>query len=191
MSAKPVETGIILSAGLSRRFGPENKLLASWRGQPLISYAIDAASKAALKNIILVTGQDGDAIAALANDAKIHRAHNPDFEKGLSSSLQVGLAAAPLGPVIVLLADMPMVGSPLINNLLRAWRDGVYALAPEYNGEAGNPVILSPAARQDAKTLTGDQGARGLFKGRTDIIRHPVANSAILHDFDLSGDFSS
>lgn len=191
MTKKPVETAIILAAGLSQRFGVENKLLANWKGRPLVAYAIDAAVNSALRHIILVTGQDGDAIATFADAApNIRRAHNAGFQNGLSSSLKVGLAAAPAGPVLVLLGDMPMVSSALIDELLGAWRTDAYALIPEHNGQTGNPVILGAAARADAATLTGDRGARRLFDGRTGVIHHPVANAAVLQDFDAKADFS-
>ena len=190
MSDIPIVSGIILAAGLSRRFGAENKLLAPWRGRPLASYAIEAAMNSAIQDVVLVTGQDGDAVADLATAAKFHRVHNPNFADGLSSSLRAGLAAAPQGPVMVLLADMPMVTPPLIASLLGAWREGAYALVPEYQGQGGNPVILGDAARADAMALTDDRGARGLFKGRTDVIRHPVLDKATLRDFDSSEDFA-
>jgi len=157
----------------------------------LAAHAIEAAANSNLRHIILVTGQDGDAIAAFAAAApKVKRAHNADFQDGMSSSLQVGLANAPEGPVMVLLADMPMVSSAVIDALLGAWRTDAYALIPEYNGQTGNPVILSAAARADAATLTGDRGARRLFDGRTGVIHHPVADAAVLHDFDAKADFS-
>lgn len=191
MSKKPVETAIILAAGLSQRFGAENKLLAEWRARPLAAHAIEAAANSTLRHIILVTGQDGDAVAALAAAApKIKHAHNADFQNGLSSSLKAGLAAAPEGPVMVLLADMPLVSSALIDELLGAWRADAYALIPQHNGQTGNPVILSAAARADAATLTGDRGARRLFDGRTGVIHYPVTDAAILYDLDAKADFS-
>jgi molybdenum cofactor cytidylyltransferase len=190
MPRESVETGIILAAGLSQRFGVENKLLADWKGKPLATYAIDAAANSGLRHIILVTGRDGDAIAALATASRFARVHNPEFQKGLSSSLQAGLAAAPAGPVMVLLADMPMISSALIDELLGAWRTETYALIPEHNGQTGNPVILSAAARIDAVTLSGDRGARKLFDGRHDVIRQPVADAGVLSDFDAKGDFN-
>jgi molybdenum cofactor cytidylyltransferase len=190
MPIESVETGIILAAGLSQRFGVENKLLAEWRGRSLAAHAIEAAANSALRHIILVTGRDGDEIATLATSPKIERAHNSRFEDGLSSSLQTGLAAAPEGPVMVMLADMPMVSSALIDELIDAWRADAYALIPEHNGQTGNPVILSTAARADANALTGDRGARRLFDGRSDVIHHSVADAAVLWDLDSKADFS-
>ena len=189
MRQQLVETGIILAAGLSLRFGGQNKLLAEWKGRALAAHAIEAAANSALRHIILVTGRDGDCVAALAPASRIARVHNSGFERGLSSSLQAGLAAAPEGPVMVLLADMPMVSSALIDTLIGAWRADAYALIPEHKGQTGNPVVLSAAARTGAKALSGDRGARRLFEGRTDLIRLPVDDPAILHDFDAREDF--
>jgi molybdenum cofactor cytidylyltransferase len=189
MRQQSLQTGIILAAGLSRRFGEQNKLLAEWKGRPLAAYAIEAAANSALSHIILVTGRDGDAVAALAPASRIARIHNSGFERGLSSSLQAGLTAAPEGPVMVLLADMPMVSNTLIDKLIGAWRADAYALIPEHNGQTGNPVVLSAAARTDAQALSGDRGARILFQDKTDLIRLPVDDPAVLYDFDAREDF--
>lgn len=190
MPVESVETGIILAAGLSQRFGVENKLLAEWKGRSLAAHAIEAAANSALRHIFLVTGRDGDEIATLATSPKIKRTHNSRFEDGLSSSLQAGLAAAPAGPVMVLLADMPMVSSALIDELIDAWHPDAYALLPWHKDQTGNPVILGAAARRDAAALKGDRGARCLFEGRTDLINLPVDDPAILNDFDAKEDFT-
>ena len=48
--------GIVLAAGTSSRFGAANKLLAAWKGQPMLRAVVEAALATELDPVIVVTG---------------------------------------------------------------------------------------------------------------------------------------
>jgi molybdenum cofactor cytidylyltransferase len=140
---------------------------------------------------VLVTGRDGDDVWQAADtDPRVERVHNREPERGLASSLQLGLAAlSEADAIAVLLGDMPLVDAALIDLLCGNWRDGAYALAPMHEGKIGNPVILSAEAARDCMTLEGDSGARKLLNARTsDVIYFEVSNAAIFADVDSAPD---
>lgn len=188
MSA-PRIAAIVLAAGLSRRMGGANKLLQPVRGAPLAAHALRAARASKADPVILVTGRDGDAVAALA-DARVRRAHNAAPEAGLASSLQCGIAAAgAVDGALILLADMPEIDAALLDALIARWSGAHYAVAPEKGGVLGNPVLLGAEALADCARLSGDRGARALLEANAArVLRVPVETDAIFRDIDRPED---
>jgi molybdenum cofactor cytidylyltransferase len=182
---------IILAAGSSQRMGGPNKLLLPWKGEPLAVHAMQAACASAAEQVILVTGRDGDEIAALYAHPKIVRAHNDHFKDGLAGSLHIGLQAAGAAEAAaIVLADMPGISVNLIDELWRAWSENCYALVPTFEGRWGNPVLLGRQAAKDALTVTGDKGARTLLENaRSRVIEYAVQSPEIERDVDHPLDF--
>jgi len=190
MSA-PAFGAVVLAAGLARRMQGPNKLLLDLHGRPLVTYAIDAALASHATRVVLVTGRDGDTVAAAAPaNAKLSRTHNDTPETGLARSLQLGLAALPdADAVAVVLGDMPNITHAIIDALFAAWTPAHYAAVPEHAGEIGNPVVLSRRAIADCATLTGDRGARKLIEAHAnEIARVPFETRAIFADIDEAKD---
>lgn len=86
---------IMLAAGNSRRFG-SNKLLYEIDGVPMYLRTLEKLQKAARRfkscGIIVVTQYEE--IAAKAQESGVRVLINPHPERGISSSMQIGLAAA-------------------------------------------------------------------------------------------------
>jgi molybdenum cofactor cytidylyltransferase len=157
--------GLILAAGLGRRFGGA-KLVAPLRGRPLVSYALDVAGRARaaglLSDLRIVVGPGSDEVTRLAADAGAAPLVNPSPERGLSSSLRLGLEALDAGAALVLLADQPLVSLDVVAVLVAAWHQGLgllirprYARKPD---EPGHPVLLDRSLWTLADRLEGDEG---------------------------------
>jgi CTP:molybdopterin cytidylyltransferase MocA len=80
---------IVLAAGGGTRFGPSHKLLADFRGRPLVAWALEAASS--LDELIVVTGAV-DLGGLLPAGARAVR--NERWAEGQATSLAAGVAAA-------------------------------------------------------------------------------------------------
>lgn len=192
MSA-PIFGALVLAAGLARRMGGPNKLLADYRGRPLAAWAVDAAVASRAARVVLVTGRDGDDVAdAVGADPKLTRIHNSTPENGLSSSLKLGLAAlADVDAAAILLGDMPGVDAALIDALFDRFTPDAYAIVPEIDGDIGNPVVLSREAIAECATLEGDRGARRLIEQNSArVLRVPVDTRAVQHDIDTPEDLT-
>jgi molybdenum cofactor cytidylyltransferase len=163
---------VILAAGRSTRFSGDQpaatKLIAEFRGKPLIRHVADAALGSAARPLIAVTGHARDLVQAALADVPVTFVHNKDYASGLASSLRGGIAAVPQSArgAIILLGDMPLVTSDLIDQLIRSFGGSANAdaVAPVTAGRRGNPVLLARSLFAGVAGLTGDEGARRLLQ---------------------------
>ena len=86
--------GLVLAAGAASRFGG-GKLLATIGGRPMLQHVLDALAEAGVGEVVVVLGDDADAIEGAIAWRDERRVVNPDPARGLASSLQVGFEAVP------------------------------------------------------------------------------------------------
>lgn len=183
--------GLILAAGAGSRFGG-GKMRARLDDRPLVAHALETARAAGLGRLVLVLGRDAaavrDAISAAdpAALAGLLVAVNPAPERGLATSLRLGLAAATADPapagILVLLGDQPRVRPDVIAALLDASfsaRSDTLAVVPEYADDgAPNPVLLLPSGAALVDELEGDRGLGPLLAARPGrVVRVRVAGA--------------
>ncbi|MEZ5255445.1 MAG: NTP transferase domain-containing protein [Ilumatobacteraceae bacterium] len=177
---------VLLAAGRGSRFsGPTHKLLAEFRGRPVLAWAIDAVVQADLP-LCIVTGLDPQvevladtlvrnlALTATREDS-IRVVRNPLAHTGMASSLAAAVALAnDLGAtsIVVGLGDQPLVPSeawravadaePLDRIAIAEYRA---AGADDTAPQRANPVRLPRAVWPELPT-SGDRGARDLLRNR-------------------------
>lgn len=159
----------ILAAGTSSRMGRE-KLLLPFRGKPMIEYVIAVARE---WNPILVANA---AVAAYAaEDPQIETILNDAPEHGMAHSLALADAAiASDVPILVLLADKPLVTPQLVASLVErsADADVIFPLHP-VSRQPGHPVIFSPRARAKIQSLPEGDTVR-LLRDDPELVRRVV-----------------
>lgn len=153
------------------RFGGDApKALTMLRGRPLVAYALDAAHASGCAPVVLVVSDDR--VAATAVGAGVEIVHNEAPERGIASNLQCALAHfepdAAVPAVVVGLADQPLVGADAYRRVAHAYAGGAALAFATYDGARGNPVLIARPHWAEAMDLTGDEGARVLFR------RHPA-----------------
>ena len=185
----PVGT-VLLAAGRGTRFGASPKLLSLLDGKPLVRHAAEAAVQAALGPVVAVLGHAGAQVREALAGLPLTVVENPDYVAGLSTSLRAGLTALPeaVTGAIVLLGDMPRVGSGLPVRLAEAFRAAPVAPAavvPVKDGRRGNPVLLNRRLLSAGIAgLTGDRGAGPLLARRDDVLELAVDEAGVLIDVD-------
>lgn len=164
---------LVLAAGAGLRFGG-GKLLATVAGRPLLQHVLDRVADAGVDEVLVVLGGDADAIERAIAWRAERRVRNPEPERGLASSLQVGLAA--LGPevdaALILLGDQPLVSTETIRALLDAPTDPARpVVVPVYaDGSGRNPVLLRRGAFELAREAVGDRGLGPLLGARSELV---------------------
>lgn len=173
---------VVLAAGRSSRFGDGHKLLALWRGQPLVAHVVDAIAAAGLPPPVVVLGHQADAVRAALAGRDVRFVMAADWADGMGRSLAAGIAAVPddWDAALVCLADMPAVEPDLIAALAAAAGDVV---APVWNGRRGHPVRWPRSAFGRLRQLAGDAGGRSIMADHV-VTEVPAPSAACLADVD-------
>jgi molybdenum cofactor cytidylyltransferase len=183
-TATPGPVGaIILAAGRSSRMGGDHKLLADWRGKPLIAHVADAIAMAELPPPVVVLGARADAVRAALGDRPATFVTAADYAEGLSRSLRAGIAAAPAewASAIICLADMPRITPDLLRALAAA--PGDIAL-PVWAGKRGNPVRFSRTHFARLMALDGDVGGKAVLADAVLLTEIAAPDDGVLDDID-------
>lgn len=183
--------GVVLAAGHGERLGGDvPKPLAPLGGTPLVRYALDAICATDLSPIVLVVGSHGGDVAAAA-PAGVMVVHAPRWHEGIAHSLHAALDAvvpyAEVSAVCVGLADQPLVGTESYQRLAAAHETGATLAVATYGGTRGNPVLLARPLWDEARALTGDEGARALMSSH-DVVEVDCTGTGSPDDVDTIDD---
>ncbi len=183
MTARLRVAAVVLAAGRGVRFGGA-KLLAPLDGLPLLQHVLDAAAAAGLGDVVVVLGDAADELERAISWRAESRVRNAAPERGISSSLQVGLGALrpDIDAALILLGDQPRVRAEVIGRLIDAAGVAERAsdrpiVVPRYSGSQGpNPALFLREAWPLVDTLKGDRGMGPLIAARPELVREvPVA----------------
>lgn len=157
--------GVLLAAGGGSRFGSQ-KLLAHVNGTPIVATAARTLASVVDHLIVVVGSEAKSVIAALSGiDATI--VGNVRWADGLSTSLRLGVSAAPpdIEAAVIALGDQPGIDPAIVRQAIGTWREtGKPIVATRYRGAQGHPVLLGHAVFNEVKSISGDVGARDLIK---------------------------
>ncbi len=165
-------SAILLAAGRGSRFGG-GKLLAHYRGRPLIEGALANLADAPVDEIVVIVGDDAERLREVCEPYGVRVVVNPEWGRGQSTSVLAGLRA--LGPearaAVILLADQPLVGAGAVQRLIAAFEEGAGVAVATYGGRPRNPVLFSrqvwPLLEAE---LSGDEGARQFLRSRPGLV---------------------
>jgi len=154
---------IVLAAGLSRRFGEEDKLLASVDGKPLAKHVVDALAPIKFTKRYVVIGENNSKLSDIFSGYST--IINIRSKEGQWRSIQLGAAQALKGGAMramVCLADMPRIPTSHYAALLKCEKStmtlvenvaqppaifdhkDLQALAGLKSGQQGKNVLLAP-----------------------------------------------
>jgi nicotine blue oxidoreductase len=149
-----------------------HKLLADFRGKPLVSWALSSAVEADLGVTLAVTGAVDLGVALPDHVVAIH---NPDWASGLATSLHCAISVArelELAAIVVGLGDQPLVTAA-------AWRAVAASDAPiavatygasGTQGRARRNAVKLARSVWDELPRWGDEGARALMRARPELV---------------------
>jgi molybdenum cofactor cytidylyltransferase len=190
--AGPV-AGLLLAAGTSSRMGA-NKLLFEIEGRSLVRSAALRAVEAGLAPLYVVLGHDAGLVRRELDDIGCEIVLNRDYEQGITSSLTTGVAAlaSHVPAVVVMLADMPRVGTPMIASLVARYRSTLAPLViSDYEGVNAPPVLYDRSLFAELRSLTGDSGCGrqvvARHRSEAEVLRWPAS---ALADIDVPEDFA-
>ena len=184
---------VILAAGGSSRFGQPKQLLVL-RGETLVRRAMRAAMEARCAPVVVVVGESVDAIRDELRETAALIVDNPDWQRGLGSSIRCGLerlvkVASQTEAVVLLTCDQPSVDARTIAALI-AERDktGKPVVASSYASTLGVPALFDRSCFEALLALPGDSGAKSLIAARPDDVAAISFEDGAI-DIDTPADF--
>ena len=187
----------ILAAGMSKRMGPENKLLKKYKNNIILNQTLKNHFESKLKILNIVIGYDKESIKKNLRDFNIQIIENLNYMSGMLSSIKEinNHIDENITGIMISLADMPLVSSEDINSIIDAFllHNEEKICIPESKGRFGNPMIIPVGIYKKIiqnKNLLKDKGLKStILDGKFDIIRINTSNG-VLKDFDTQEDFN-
>ncbi len=171
------------------------KQLMPFGKSTILEQAIDNLLSSVVDETIVVLGHKAEEIEKAIAAKPIKIIVNPNYGKGMSTSIIAGLKLISVQAQAVMLAlgDQPLVDSQTINRLIGEFSRHDKGIAvPTYKGKRGHPVILAIKYKAELLKLKGDIGAREIIKHHPDdVLEVAVASESVISDIDTRDDYRS
>jgi molybdenum cofactor cytidylyltransferase len=160
---------IVLAAGAATRM-QEPKQLLYFDGKTLLRRTVETAIETNCETVVVVLGANFEKTSAEIKHLKVEICFNCDWQKGLSSSLKIGLKSLreinpKLDALIVLLADQPFVTANHFHQFVTKFHQtNNPIIAAKYGETIGVPALFSREIFAEFETISGDKGAKMLIE---------------------------
>lgn len=179
---------IILAAGYSSRMDGFKPLMRLGE-HCLVGHCIRLFKTKGIDRIVVVVGHRQEEVAAEVTRQGAQPLFNPDFDKGMFSSVCAAVAAmAEMDGFFLLPVDIPLV-RPVTIDLLASGFDGKSVVYPCRDGMRGHPPLIPGYLAKEIIEYNGEGGLRSLlqrFPGK-DV---PVWDDGAFMDADTPQDFA-
>ncbi len=179
---------LILAAGESSRMGQDKALLA-YHGGTFLESILRTLREAAIARIAVVLGHHASEIQEAVNLAGAEVVLNPNYHRGQTSSLQMGLKALEteeVEAVVLCLVDHPEISARTVRQIVAAFRDsGAPVVIPTYRGRRGHPVLIGRQLFDELQALGPEAGANKVVRRHREATKFvEVDDPGILLDID-------
>jgi len=123
---------------------------------------------------------------------------NEQFSEGLSTSIKAAIRFGnnETKGVLIFLGDQPLLRPSTIDQILeviigKGLAQSKCIVQPTFNGTPGHPVFISASMIPYLKTITGDQGAKPIFKFADHHIYVPIDDEWTVLDVDTNQDYQN
>lgn len=209
-------TAIVLAAGLSRRMGEVNKLLLPFGEKTVLETTLDNILSSNIEVVLIVIGHEAPQVKKVLDDylrrntgfrRKFFIVENPDYEKGMTTSIQAGIKASKrLSPptlnsqfstlnYMICLSDMPLISSDEYSFLKNQFeeilkKDEKAIVQPIFKEKRGNPTIFSSFYENDILNLIDTEGCKPIVQShKNHVYLVEMPTHSILKDIDNNQDY--
>jgi molybdenum cofactor cytidylyltransferase len=140
-----------------------SKQLLRWGKETLLRHAIKTAIESRAGQVYVVLGSGENTHRQEIQDLPVTIVSNPDWAKGMGSSLKAGLSAArdSSEAVLVMVCDMPFVTSEHLNNIIEHYnKTGQQVVASKYGEAVGVPALFGKSIFNELSQISDEEGAR-------------------------------
>jgi molybdenum cofactor cytidylyltransferase len=173
-----------------------DKALLPWRGTTFLGGAIEAL-RSETDLVIVVAGTNADHLTPVVDAAGAFLVVNPEPQRGQFSSLQTGLQDVlnrGRDAAIIALVDRPPAHPATITALkqsfLRRAPEGVWAIAPRYQGQNGHPLLVGREMIEAFLRAPAASNARDIEHAHAQRIEHlDVDDPLVVLNVDTPEDY--
>ncbi|MBQ4833927.1 nucleotidyltransferase family protein [Pseudoalteromonas sp. MMG010] len=179
---QPKLTIAILAAGKASRFGSA-KQLAYFQEKTLLQRSIDLFNSINCE-LLVITGAHQQAVNRHLNaqSKEYSVVFNPDWQKGMSSSIKAALAhcAKDSAGIMFATVDQIHITTHDIQSVIDKWHKNVSQIVcAQYAQHQGIPAIFPRAYFSLLLNLQGDKGARQIIKSSSNVSTVALPNAEI------------
>ena len=183
---------IVLAAGSSNRMGYD-KLLALLGKKRVIERTLGSYVRAErVQDVILVVPGGETPRFEPLRTPRVHIVENPEPERGMISSIRVGLECGWAHERNFLIApgDVPFVQPEIVDRIVKEFVTRQCKIViPTYNGLGGHPGLFSQSLRDDFFLRGDKRGTREiLFRHASETVRLHVPDPDVCFDIDTPED---
>ena len=190
-------TAIILAAGEADRMGKLKQLLP-WQDKTILETVIDnvLASELIDDEVRVVLGAEAERVKKKIdyyNDPRFRIKENPDYSRGMSSSLRVGVRnlSKNTKSLVIFLGDQPLITPDIFDSIIVEFeKSSSEIMMPIYNEKPGHPVIISTKYLNEIKKLEGPMGLKPFIEDHKDLVNYyPIEEEKVTIDLDYYDDY--
>lgn len=176
--------------------GADNKLHLPIDGEALLRHSLKTLLASSIDEVVVVLGHDQESTRALVDDLPLRFVYNDAYESGQMTSVHCGLASLKktYDGVVIALGDQPALAVADINYLIDAYlnRSRGEVAVPVFEGERGNPIILSERCRADILAGTRNLGCRRFIEKNPELVcKVEMPGPGVLIDLDTPQEYQN
>jgi molybdenum cofactor cytidylyltransferase len=182
---------VILAAGFSSRMGQPKPLLPL--GKATVTDYIVSTFQSLGLDVFVVVGNRKEEVISGIKSRGITFVHNPDFEKGMFTSIKAGIKhlGKKYQAFFVLPVDIPLVETATVENIIDTGIANPQSIIyPVFLGKRGHPPLIPSGLIPEISVWKQEGGLKAYLKTKEQLaINLPVEDSFILFDIDTPEDY--
>ncbi len=171
-----------------------DKLSLPWGRNTVLEHCFNALLGSDVQELVVVLSLRNEGLKSLFQGGKVKAVINPCSDKGMSTSIRMGIKALRLKSdgILIGLGDQPFLKTRTINVLIRAFDhgEGGEIILPSFRGRRGHPVIFHRKYKRELLDLEGDVGGISVIERHPENVRVvPVKSMGVVRDVDTWQDY--
>lgn len=171
----------------------EPKQLLNVNGDFLINHMIQTIKESGVEELFVVLGYFFEKIRDVITHSDVRLVFNPDWQVGISSSIQKGLEgiSKEIDAAIIFVVDQPFLTPDLLRRFIAYYEEhNPDIMATRVREQLVHPVLFKRQFFNELRSLPGDKGGKQLFC-RNDVAYFNWKDERLLVDIDTRDDLEN